>query len=105
MSDSGWGGNVSDRKSTSDGCWFMGGHCIKTWSCSQGAIALSSAEAELYAMVGAVSRTQDLRSLASELGFKHLVEDVVLGMDNSAAKSFLCRRALGRMRHLDIRYS
>ena len=30
---------------------MMGGHCLKTWSSTQGAVALSSAEAEFYAMV------------------------------------------------------
>ena len=45
--DSDWGGSVRDRKSTSGGCWMLGDHCIKTWSSTQGAYALSSAEAEL----------------------------------------------------------
>ena len=48
---------------------MMGGHCIKTWSATQGAYALSSAEAELYAMVEGVTRAKGLRSLAKELGF------------------------------------
>eukprot|EP00973_Karenia_brevis_P010100 1367218-Karenia_brevis.AAC.1 len=48
--DSDWGGNIRDRKSTSGGVWMIGGHTIKTWSSTQGAYALSSAEAELYAM-------------------------------------------------------
>eukprot|EP00973_Karenia_brevis_P016497 2259503-Karenia_brevis.AAC.1 len=39
-SDSDWGGNVRDRKSTSGGVWMLGGHCIKTWSATQGAYAL-----------------------------------------------------------------
>ena len=43
--DSDWGGG-KERKSTSGGVWMLGGHCIKTWSASQGAYALSSAEAE-----------------------------------------------------------
>jgi hypothetical protein len=66
-SDSDWGGNVKDRKSTSGGVWMLGGHCIKTWSATQGAFALSSAEAELYAMVEAVTRAKGLMSLAQEL--------------------------------------
>ena len=46
--NSDWGGNYKDRRSTSGGVWAIGDHCIKTWSASQGAVALSSAEAELY---------------------------------------------------------
>jgi hypothetical protein len=43
QTDSDWGGNVKDRKSTSGGVWNIGSHVIKTWSSSQGAFALSSA--------------------------------------------------------------
>jgi hypothetical protein len=50
-SDSDWGGDRKDRKSTSGGVWMLGDHCIKTWSATQGPYALSSAEAEFYAMV------------------------------------------------------
>ena len=81
----------------------MGGHCIKTWSCTQGAFALSSAEAEFYAMIEAVVRSKGLKSLAQELGFRNMSNVIVLGTDSSAAKSFVCRRGLGRMRHLEIR--
>jgi hypothetical protein len=102
-SDSDWGGTSENRKSTSGGMWMLGSHCIKTWSASQGAVALSSAEAEFYAMVEAVTRAKGLRSLAQELGFRDLSNVVHLGTDSSAAKSFVCRRGLGRMRHLEIR--
>ena len=69
--DSDWGGG-KERKSTSGGVWSLGGHCIKTWSASQGAYALSSAEAELYGMVEGVTRAKGLRTLAYELGFRRL---------------------------------
>ena len=62
--NSDWGGNFKDRKSTSGGVWMLGDHCIKTWSCSQGAYALSSAEAELYAMLEGVCRAKGLLSLS-----------------------------------------
>lgn len=61
--DSDWGGS-RDRKSISGGVWMLGGHCIKTWSASQGAHALSSAEAELYGMIEGVTRAKGLLSLA-----------------------------------------
>ena len=76
---------------------------IKTWSASQGAVALSSAEAELYGMVEAVTRAKGLHTLAWELGFRGLSNVVRLGTDSSAAKSFVNRRGLGKMRHLQIR--
>ena len=101
--DSDWGGTARDRKSTSGGCFVLGGHCIKTWSATQQAIALSSAEAELYAMVEAVTRAKGLCSFAREIGFVGLDNVIWLGTDSSAAQSFVSRRGLGRMRHLDIR--
>eukprot|EP00973_Karenia_brevis_P075369 10471151-Karenia_brevis.AAC.1 len=82
---------------------MIGNHTIKTWSSTQGAYALSSAEAELYAMVDAVTRAKGLVSLAQELGFGSLSNVIQLGTDSSAAKSFVCRRDLGKMRHLEIR--
>ena len=82
---------------------MLGDHCIKTWSATQGAYALSSAEAELYAMVEAVTRGKGLATLAQEIGFRALSNVLQVGTDSSAAKSFVCRRGLGRMRHLDIR--
>ena len=75
---------------------------LKTWSATQHAIALSSAEAELYGMVEGVTRAKGLVSLAKEVGFEDVQNVVHLGTDSSAAKSFVCRRGLGKMRHLEI---
>ena len=80
-----------------------GEHSIKTWSASQNAFALSSAEAEFYATIEAVTRAKGLLSLAKELGFQNMSSSIVLGIDSSAAKSFVSRRGLGKMRHLEIR--
>ena len=41
--------------------------------------------------------------MAWELGFRGLGNVVKLGTDSSAAKSFVNRRGLGKMRHLEIR--
>ena len=71
---------------------MLGKHCIKTWSATQGAYALSSAEAEFYAMVEGVTRAKGLVNLARELGFMELSGVIHLGTDSSAAKSFVCRR-------------
>lgn len=85
------------------GVWMLGDHCIKTWSASQGPYALSSAEAEFYSMIEGVTRAKDLLSLAWELGFVGLSNVVHLGTDSSAAKSFVSRRGLGKMMHIEIR--
>ena len=54
-------------------------------------------------MVEAVTRSKGLLSLAREVGFRDLLHKVHLGTDSNAAKSFVCRRGLGRMKHLEIR--
>ena len=101
--DSDWGGRVGSRKSTSGGVVMLGKHCIKTWSSTQGAVALSSAEAEFYAMIAGVLRAKGLLSIAKELGFKSFTGVIKIATDSSAAKSFVSRRGLGKMRHLEIR--
>ena len=76
---------------------------MKTWSSTQGAIALSSAEAEFYAMVDAVLKAKWLTTVSQEMGMGTKMSQIILGTDSSAARSFACRRGLGRMRHIEIR--
>eukprot|EP00973_Karenia_brevis_P026534 3661022-Karenia_brevis.AAC.1 len=54
-------------------------------------------------MVEGATRAKGLVRLAVELGFKDLSNLVQLGKGSGAAKSFVCRRGLGRTRHLEIR--
>ena len=56
ITDAVWGGDKRSRKSTSGGAAMRGKQCSRTWSTTPGAIALSTAEAELYAMVDGVLR-------------------------------------------------
>ena len=48
---------------------MIGEHCIKTWSTTQGAVALSSAEAEFYAMVEGVMKGEWMVTIAKEVGY------------------------------------
>ena len=81
---------------------MLGSHSIKTWSAYQGAYALGSAEAEFYGMIEGVTLAKGLPSLASELGFGTLSSVLKLGTDSSAATSFVGRRGLGKIRHLQM---
>eukprot|EP00973_Karenia_brevis_P045866 6352285-Karenia_brevis.AAC.1 len=54
-------------------------------------------------MVEGVTRAKGLVNLAVEVAFQELSYVVQLGTDSGAAKSFVCRRGLGKMRHLEIR--
>ena len=81
---------------------MIGGHCIRTWSTTQAPIALSSAEAEYYAMVEGAVKAKGLESMLKELG---MFQDgpLTLLSDSSAARAFASRRGLGRMRHIETR--
>ena len=102
--DSDWAGCRRTRKSTSGGAVLIGTHCVKTWSCTQGPIALSSAEAEYYTMVEETIKAEGVQTVAREIGLL-LDSNVPISLftDSSAAKSFVSRRGLGRMRHVATR--
>ena len=51
FTDSDWAGCKVTRASTSGGVITWGGGLLKSWSKTQGSIALSSGEAEFYAAV------------------------------------------------------
>jgi hypothetical protein len=103
FSDSDWAGCRKTRRSTSGGVLLLGSHCLKTWSSTQAPIALSSAEAEYYAMVEAATRAIGLRSMLEEVGIG-LSGPVELLSDSSAARGFASRKGVGRMRHLEVRH-
>ena len=67
--DSDFAGCTSTRKSTSGGVVFWGETCLKSWSKTQGPVALSSAEAECYALVKGLVEGFGLQSLLQELGW------------------------------------
>ena len=103
FADSDWGGDRRSRKSTSGGAIMLGQHCVRTWSSTQSAIALSSAEAEFYALVDAVLRAKGALGILSELGVSGVSPVAQVFTDSSAAKSFVSKRGLGRMRHIELR--
>ena len=99
--DSDWAGDKTTRKSTSGGIAFLGSHCIKSWSTNQTIIALSSAEAELYALLKGASQTLGLQSMAADFG------DIIqagLWSDASAAIAISQRSGLGKLRHIQTQY-
>ena len=77
---------------------MLGGHQIKHWSTTQGVIALSSAEAELYGIIKATVQGMGLQSVAPDLG-----EDLSMEVhtDSSAAMGVCNRKGVGKVRYLD----
>ena len=64
-------GCVITRKSTSAGALLWGKLCLKTWSKTQAAIALSSGESELAAVVKGAAELLGLQSVFADFGFSH----------------------------------
>lgn len=100
FADSDWAGCKDTRKSTSGGMLVVGGVCLKSWSSTQTTVALSSGEAELYALVKAACEGLGLQSIARDLGWDLPVRVLV---DSSAAKSASSRLGVGRLRHVEVK--
>ena len=100
-SDANWASNAGDRKSTSGGVILHGRHFIKAWSKTQSLVALSSAEAELYAIVKTSSELLGLRSIIQSLGKTF---GALIYSDASAALGVIQRQGLGRLRHVDCSF-
>ena len=86
--DSDWASGWS-QKSTSGGMLTVNGVGVKHWSRTQKARALSSGEAECYAMVTGCAEGLGMQSLAEDLGWK---AEIWLWTDSSAAKAIGKRR-------------
>jgi hypothetical protein len=97
-SDSDWAGCRKTRKSTSGGAVMIGRHCIRSWSKTQATIALSSAEAELIALVKSTTEGIGMTSLMREVGRSGKVQ---VYADASAALGIVARRGVRKVRHLD----
>ena len=97
--DSDYAGCRQTRKSTSGGAMTFGKHMLKTWSSTQAVIALSSGEAEYYAMLKAASAGLGMVSLAEDLGLRLGLE---LETDSTAAKGIAGRKGLGKTKHLAV---
>ena len=100
--DSDWAGDRVSRKSTSGGVIRWNGDVLKGWATKQQTIALSSAEAELYAMTRTASQVIGMIQLLGDLfptSFRGVVRT-----DSSAAIGIASRKGLGRTRHIRVQY-
>ena len=70
FSDSNWACFHDTRKSTSGACIMNGSHLIKAYRRSQSNIALSSGEAEFYALVAAASEALGIVAMTDDFGTK-----------------------------------
>ena len=80
----------------------IGSHILKTWSTTQGVIALSSGEAEYYALVKTASQCLGMKAMMKDLGVNlqgdHRIKVIT---DATAAKGIAMRKGLGPVRHIE----
>ena len=91
FTDSDWAGCKTTCRSTSGGVALWGSHCIKTWSSTQATIALSSAEAELYALTKGAAQGLGMMTLMEDFG---IPTAVTVHTDASAAIGIVRRAGL-----------
>ena len=77
----------------------MGDHVIKAWSSTQTVIALSTGEAELYALNKASAQGLGLQSLLMDLGIEL---EVRVHTDATTGRAIVTRRGLGKVRHIAV---
>ena len=80
---------------------MVGRHCIKFWSKTQHNITLSSAEAELVALVKGGCEGKGLVALMKDLGLD-TPDDFDIYTDANAAIGIVQREGVGRTRHIDV---
>ena len=76
---------------------MIGSHAIKSYSKQQRTIALSSAEAELHAMVAASAECLGIIALLKDMG-RSMAGDIY--SDSSAALGIAQRQGIGKLRHV-----
>ena len=96
--DSNWAGCLRTRTSTTGMAILHGAHLFRSISRARSNIALSSAEAELYAMVHGGSEGLGARAMGLDFGLDLKPNRQV---DASAAIRITQRKGLGKVRHLD----
>ena len=102
-SDSDWAGCRDTRRSTSGGMIYFEGAVLSFWSRTQTTIALSSCEAELYAINMATIEALNVKSTIEEL-FKNCKTNITVYTDSSSAKSITSRRGVTRKtKHIELR--
>ena len=99
-SDSDWAGCVKTRRSTSGGVLLHGKHLVHHWSSTQATVALSSAEAELNAIVKGVAEGIGAKSMLEECSRRCCSR---IFTDSSAANGIVHREGCGKVKHLECR--
>ncbi|CAJ2639360.1 unnamed protein product [Trifolium pratense] len=103
-SDSDWGGDVDDRKSTSGFVFYIGNTTFTWMSKKQSIVTLSTCEAEYVAATSCVCHAIWLRNLLKELSLPQK-EPTKIFVDNKSAIALAKNPVFhDRSKHIDTRY-
>ena len=98
--DSDWATDKATRKSMSSYSEFFGRHLIETSCARQSVVALSSGEAEYYALTRGVAAGLMSQQVWEVMNFKL---PLVARTDSSAGKGIASRVGVGKVKHLSLR--
>jgi len=102
--DADWGGDKNDRKSTTGYCVFINNNLISWNTKKQPTVALSTAEAELMAIVEVVKEVKWMSAVLHELKFI-VKKPMIIYSDNQAAGKMAQHDVdHERTKHIDIRH-
>ena len=99
--DSDWASDRETRRSMSSYAEKFGEHLIETSCAKQTVIALSSGEAEFYALSRGAASGLMSQQIYQAIGFGNL--NLVLLTDSTAARGIASRTGAGKLKHLDIK--
>ena len=98
VSDSDWAGCLSTRKSSSCTVLKFGRHVLQVSASTQTVQALSSPEAEFYALVKSASRLIGAINMSADWA---LTLNARLHTDSTGARGIASRRGSGKVRHVE----
>jgi len=104
FTDASWAGSVSDRRSTSGGCYCLGSAMISWFSRKQSSVALSTVESEYIAAFSASCEAIWLRKLMSGLFNLDLDTTVILCDNQSCIKMTENLVFHDKSKHIEIQY-
>ena len=103
FSDSDWGGNADDRKSTTGGCFYVGANLVAWMSEKQNSVSLSTTEAEYIAAGSCCSQLLWMKNVLTDCGISH--DTMVFYCDNSNAID-ISKNPIqhSKTKHIEIKY-
>jgi len=103
-SDSDWGGDPNERKSTSGNCFMIENTACLWSSKKQSIVALSTCEAEYVAAAASTCQSVRFRNIMTQIGF-NLDVPIKIYVDNVSAIN-LAKNVVfhQKTKHIDIRY-